>query len=114
MAQIGLPIYITENGISDKDMTNDFRRKRWISHYQKAVSLALEDGIDIRGYYYWTLVDNFEWDTGWSNKFGLYSFDRDSQVRTLKEGASVYASIIKKARSGDFTGFTDDHVNTSM
>ena len=110
VATIGLPIYITENGIADKLTSQDKRRVQWITQYLKAVSLALEDGLDIRGYYYWTLVDNFEWDMGWDSCFGLYSLDRPSQKRTLKEGAKAYASIIKRSRAGKLENPTSDRV----
>lgn len=76
------------------------------------VSLALEDGYDVRGFYYWSLTDNFEWDMGWKPKFGLYSVDFNSprKERTLKEGGRRYADIVKAARNGDFAGHTTDYV----
>jgi beta-glucosidase len=110
IATIGLPIYITENGIADKLTSGDARRVQWLKQYLKATSLALEDGLDIRGYYYWTLVDNFEWDMGWDSCFGCYALDRATQKRTLKEGAKVYASIIQRSRAGEFESPTRDRV----
>ncbi len=60
------------------------------------VSLAIEDGYDVRGYYCWTLTDNFEWNMGYKPRFGVYSIDnRETQERKLKKGALVYARIIK-------------------
>ncbi len=109
MAEIGLPIYITENGIPDHKNQGDVNRVRWIKEYLKAVSLALEDGLDIRGFFYWTLMDNFEWDGGYHYNFGLYSVDRTTQKRTLKEGGKVYANIIKAYQAGDLRTHTQDY-----
>lgn len=108
MADIGLPIYITENGIADKNDFNDVNRQRWIREYLKSISVAIEDGLDIRGYFYWTLMDNFEWDRGYHSKFGLYSVNRATQQRTLKDGGRVYADIVKACRAGKFCTPTDD------
>ncbi len=103
MAEIGLPIYITENGVADHNDENDERRVQWVRTYLKAVSLALEDGIDIRGFYYWTLTDNFEWDAGWDMRFGMYDLNRETQERTLKDGGRAYATICKAHREGKYT-----------
>ena len=105
VAQIGVPIYITENGIADKNNTNDSRRVQWIREYLKAVSLAIEDRYDVRGYFYWTLMDNFEWDMGHEPRFGLYTSDRK-----MKEGGQAYASIINAARAGNLAQATSDAV----
>jgi len=108
VAEIGLPIYITENGVPDYNNENDTRRVKWIKEYLKAVSLALEDGLDIRGFFYWTLTDNFEWDGGYNYKFGLYSIDLDTKVRHLKNGGKAYADIIKAYRAGSHRSATVD------
>ncbi len=100
MSTIGLPIYITENGIADHNNAHDERRVRWIKEYLKAVSLAFEDGVDVRGFFYWTLMDNFEWDRGFHSTFGLYSNDLATQTRTLKEGGKIYRDIIQAYRAG--------------
>lgn len=103
VAQIGVPIYITENGIADKNNTNDTRRVQWFREYLKAASLAIEDGFDLRGFFCWTLMDNFEWDMGHDPRFGLYTSDRQ-----IKEGARIYARIINAARAGLLTQPTQD------
>ncbi len=72
LAAYGKPIYITENGIPDHD--DDIRPRAIACHLAEAWK-AVEDGVDLRGYYYWTLVDNFEWAAGWSLRFGLYGLD---------------------------------------
>ncbi len=92
VSQFGVPIYITENGVAD---AKDDRRALFISQYLYAVSKALADGYNIKGYYYWTLMDNFEWSLGYDMKFGLYSVDMITQWRTMKEGAKRYQEIIR-------------------
>ena len=111
LSETGLPIYITENGIDDRDQ-DDWRRDKWIREYLKMVSLAIEDGYDVRGFYYWSLTDNFEWDMGWKPKFGLYSvnFDSPRKERTLKKGAFRYADIVKAAGKGAYRDHTSDYV----
>lgn len=55
----------------------------------------MEEGIDVRGYYLWSLIDNFEWTAGYEYKFGNAANDRNTQKRTLKESACAYSEIIK-------------------
>ena len=87
------PIIVTENGIAD---VKDANRAKYIEQYLYALSRALEDGLDIRGYYYWSLLDNFEWAFGYDMKFGLYEVDFKTQKRTLREGAKVYKKIVQE------------------
>lgn len=94
-SRLGVPIYITENGIADE---KDDRRELFINQYLYAVSKALAEGYDIKAYYYWTLMDNFEWSLGYDMKFGLYSVDMATQVRTMKKGAGRYKEIISHWR----------------
>lgn len=108
VARIGLPIYITENGTSD-NQENDWRRAKFFREYLKMVSLAIEDGYDVRAYYCWTLTDNFEWDYGFKQQFGVYSVNRETQERKLKKGARIYARIIKAAREGRLLRHTSDY-----
>ncbi len=96
ISKIGVPIIITENGIADD---KDDRRADFIDRYLYAVSKAIEDGYDIKGYYYWSLTDNFEWNLGYGERFGLYHVDFDTQKRTLKQGAKKYIEIIKQTKS---------------
>jgi len=97
VSEFGLPIYITENGIAD---AKDDRRAKFIRQYLYSVSKALSEGIDIRGYYYWSLMDNFEWSLGWEMKFGLYALDRPTQLRFLRDGSRKYMEIIRESKSG--------------
>lgn len=88
---LGLPIYVMENGIpGTKD---DPKRKEWIDGCLKMVKKALQDGFDVRGYMYWTLIDNFEWNFAWVLKFGLFemvtSDGNPSGKRVLKKGSEA-------------------------
>jgi beta-glucosidase len=58
-----------------------------------AVHEAIRLGADVRGYFYWSLVDNFEWSEGWTPRFGLFSLERAGQKRTARPSAAVYAEI---------------------
>ncbi|MFA6066580.1 MAG: family 1 glycosylhydrolase [Candidatus Babeliaceae bacterium] len=90
---LNTPIYITENGIADK---NDDRRELFINRYMYALSQAIADGYDVRGYFYWSLFDNFEWDMGYTQKFGLYDFNFDTHTPTLRPGAAAFSAVVKK------------------
>jgi beta-glucosidase len=94
----GVPIYITENGVPDRE---DRFRPRWLVAHLRQLHRAIEDGCNVRGYYHWTLVDNFEWAEGWGLRFGLYALDPKTQVRTPRPSADLYRSI---ARSNAISG----------
>ena len=87
------PIYVTENGIAD---AKDDRREFFINQYIKAMIKAKDEGCDIRGYFYWTLFDNFEWSDGYEMKFGLFNMDKSTYTFSLKDGGRAYKSIIMK------------------
>jgi len=89
---IGVPIYVTENGIAD---AKDDRRELFIRRYLYALHKAINDGYDVRGYFYWSLLDNFEWDLGYGMKFGLYEVDFKTQKRKLRKGAEFYQKLVK-------------------
>lgn len=78
-----VPIYITENGVADDD---DSRRKLFIKRYMYALSRAIQDGCNVKGYYYWTLMDNFEWAFGFDMRFGLYETDFSKKMLGLESG----------------------------
>jgi|UniRef100_UPI00404B8299 beta-galactosidase len=99
------PIYITENGCAlpgEADVAvavNDTRRIAFVEKYLGACHAAInEDGIDLRGYILWTLMDNFEWATGYSKRFGLHHVDFATGKRTPKASAKWYAGVM--ARNG--------------
>ena len=84
------PIYVTENGLPDDD---DDQRPSFIVRHLMQVYRAIQDGVDVRGYFHWTLVDNFEWADGWGLRFGLVALNPETQERTLRPSASIYADI---------------------
>ncbi|HUQ39535.1 MAG TPA: glycoside hydrolase family 1 protein [Acidimicrobiales bacterium] len=88
----GLPVLVTENGIGTGD---DTRRTAYVEAALQGVLRCLADGIDVRGYTYWSLMDNFEWALGYGPTFGLIAVDRDSQERTLKPSASWLGAIAR-------------------
>jgi beta-glucosidase len=88
----GVSIYITENGVPDRD---DQFRPRWLVAHLTQLHRAIEDGCNVRGYFHWTLVDNFEWAEGWALRFGLYALDPQTQARTARPSAHLYAAIAR-------------------
>jgi len=90
LSQLGKPIYITENGLAT---TEDGRRQSYLTEILTNVRLAIEDGADVRGYFHWTNLDNFEWARGYSARFGLISVDRRTLERTIKPSGRLYGRI---------------------
>lgn len=88
-----LPVYITENGLPDAD---DDLRPGFIVEHLRRVAQAIEEGCPVRGYYHWSLVDNFEWADGWSLRFGLHALDPVTQVRTPRPSAALYGDICRR------------------
>jgi len=93
ISKLNKPIIITENGIADN---KDDRRELFIERYLYALYKAIMDGYDIRGYFYWTLMDNFEWAEGYAMKFGLYEVDFTTQKRELRKGSLAFSKIVKQ------------------
>lgn len=96
-----LPLYITENGAAFADVLqqdrtiNDRDRVKYLAEHLKAARQALEAGIDLRGYFVWSLLDNFEWQSGYSKRFGIVHVDFASQRRTPKASARFYSNVIR-------------------
>jgi beta-glucosidase len=90
--KVDVPIYVTENGIGTD---NDVQRIEYVRRALKGVASCIDDGIDVRGYYYWSAMDNFEWVFGYGPKFGLISVDRETQMRTPKPSAYYLSEIFK-------------------
>jgi beta-glucosidase len=86
------PLYVTENGFSD--MVDD-RRPRAILEHLAMVHRAISEGIPVRGYLHWSLVDNFEWNEGWGVRFGLIEVDPYTQQRTPRPSASMFGEICR-------------------
>lgn len=77
----GTPVIVTENGIGT---TDDTRRIEYVKRALKGVANCMSDGLDVRGYIYWSAFDNFEWMLGYRPTFGLIAIDRETQTRTVK------------------------------
>ncbi len=90
-----LPIYVTENGLADKD---DEKRTEFIKEHLKWVHKAISEGVDVRGYFYWSLLDNFEWDKGFWPRFGLIEIDYKTLERKPRKSFYVYKEIIEKSK----------------
>jgi beta-glucosidase len=92
------PIYITENGVADSE---DQYRRWWLEETIVAMERALSDGVDLRGYLHWSLLDNFEWKYGWWPKFGLIEVDREHGMkRTVRPSAKWFAKKILSLQRG--------------
>ena len=88
----GLPVVVTENGIATDD---DTQRIAYLAEALGGVQRCLDDGVDIRGYFVWSLLDNFEWSLGYRPTFGLHAVDRRTFARTPKPSASWFASVAR-------------------
>jgi beta-glucosidase len=93
------PIYITENGMASDDVVvdgevNDEQRQRFMKSHFAAVSRAIDAGVDVRGYFAWSLMDNFEWAFGYERRFGIVHVDYKTQVRTLKRSAQAFQAFL--------------------
>lgn len=99
-----LPIYVTENGCgghdepSDEGDLNDQRRIGYLSQYLEAMNDAIQQGADARGYFVWSLLDNFEWGSGYANRFGIISVDFATGRRRVKASGRWYAELIRQSR----------------
>jgi beta-glucosidase len=100
----GLPIYVLENGYGNFDKPDatggvmDTERVQFLRAYVGAMNAAASSGVDVRGYFVWSLLDNFEWEQGYTNRFGLTYVDYPSQRRIPKASFRWYADLIKAAR----------------
>lgn len=99
--KIDIPIYITENGtyseterLIDGEL-HDAQRIRYVQGFLQWLYKAIQEGADVRGYYLWSLLDNYEWTAGYDYKFGIVHNDFTTQKRTPKDSAQWYANVIK-------------------
>jgi beta-glucosidase len=88
----GLPVLVTENGVATAD---DARRVEFIERALRGVEACIRDGLDVRGYLYWSLFDNFEWVFGYRPTFGLVAVDRATLARTVKPSARRFGEIAR-------------------
>jgi beta-glucosidase len=88
-----LPILITENGVEDH---GDHLRPRYLAQHIHQMWRAVNFNWPVKGYFHWTLVDNFEWERGWTQRFGLWGLDVETQKRTKRPSADLYAEICKE------------------
>ncbi|MFC7406296.1 GH1 family beta-glucosidase [Georgenia alba] len=101
----GLPLMVTENGAAFEDepttdaqgrvVVHDEQRIDYIARHLDAVAQAIEDGADVRGYFVWSLMDNFEWARGYSKRFGIVRVDYDTLERIPKDSARWYAEVVR-------------------
>ena len=98
------PIMITENGFASPDVVgpdgkvHDPERVEFLKKYLDALLQARNDGVDIRGYFYWSIMDNLEWELGFEPRFGLIHVDFDTQKRTPKDSFAYYQARIQKEK----------------
>jgi len=95
------PIYITENGLAD---TKDEKREKFIKEHLKWVHRAIGEGVDVGGYFYWSLLDNFEWDKGFWPRFGLVKVDYKTFERKIRPSAWEYKKIIEEGLDVNVAG----------
>jgi beta-glucosidase len=88
-----VPAVITENGAIYHDAPHDPGRVEFLRSHVAAVQAAIEQGVDVRGYCHWSLLDNFEWAMGYTPRFGLVHVDYETQARTVKDSGRAYAEI---------------------
>jgi beta-glucosidase len=97
----GVPLFITENGAVSGDgpthdgRIHDVRRSRYLVSHVRAVQEAIAAGADVRGYFHWSLLDNFEWSLGYRPRFGLVHVDYRTGTRTIKDSGRLYAEIVR-------------------
>ena len=91
--QFDVPLIITENGVED---AQDTLRPRYLIQHLHQVWRAVNQNYPVKGYFYWSQVDNFEWERGWTQRFGLWELDTETQARRKRPSADLYAEICKE------------------
>jgi beta-glucosidase len=95
LKKYNLPIIILENGICTDD---DKLRWDFIEKHLENINLAMEEGVNVTGYIYWSLIDNYEWDKGFGERFGLIEVDYNTYQRTIRESAKKFSLVCKTGR----------------
>ncbi len=91
--QFKVPILVTENGVEDPD---DRLRPRYLAEHIHQIWRAVNNNLPIQGYFHWTLVDNFEWERGWTQRFGLWELNPETQARRKRPSADFFAEICRE------------------
>ena len=111
-----LPVYITENGCAVDDYVdpegrvNDVERIEYVSAHLDAIAVAIAEGVQVRGYFLWSMLDNFEWASGYSKRFGLTFVDYATQRRIPKASSAWYSALIDRERAG----ITSEHARSPL
>lgn len=97
----GIAFVITENGCagiesSKEESINDTQRQSYLNEYIKELGKAINSGVNVTGYFLWSLLDNFEWNEGYTPRFGIVRVDFTTGERTLKGSANLYHQIIQR------------------
>jgi beta-glucosidase len=97
-----VPLYVTENGAAFPDpptpvegKVDDPLRAEYLRGHLQAIRDAMQQGADLRGYFVWSLLDNFEWSHGYSPRFGIVHVNYETQKRTIKSSGRYYASVVR-------------------
>jgi beta-glucosidase len=98
------PIYITENGMANQDEVThgvipDMARIDYVRNHLAALFQAMAKGVNVQGYFLWSLLDNFEWNSGYSKRFGIVHVDYATQQRTLKDSAYWYRGFVSEQKA---------------
>lgn len=98
------PVYITENGMASADAVvngrvMDIQRVDYLRRHLDAIAEARRGGVDVQGFFYWSLLDNYEWDSGYAKRFGLVHVDYATQQRTLKDSGYWYRDFVTRQRA---------------
>ena len=91
--QFNLPILVTENGVEDEQ---DTLRPRYLAEHVYQLWRAVNFNWQIKGYFHWSLVDNFEWERGWTQRFGLWGLEPSTQERIHRPSVDLYAEICRE------------------
>ena len=91
--QFNVPMIVTENGVEDHE---DKMRPRYIVQHIQQMWRAVNFNWPVKGYFHWSLVDNFEWERGWTQRFGLWGLDIETQARIRRNSVDLYADICKE------------------
>lgn len=111
----GLPIFITENGAAMDDvmvdgLIQDWDRIQYIHEHLEACLRFIEEGGQLKGYYVWSFLDNFEWAYGYDKRFGIVYVDYTTQTRTLKESAKWYRQVVKRNGLAELEAIFNSHM----